>query len=111
MVTLIQMDESPIGGTPPVGMSGSGLESGPGDSAGLDCLAVEDGSSRAGLSNELDITNLTPPKELSSGTVSYNLAIWADNLTYAGLLSNKIEEFENEKINTGRTVKCNAMFR
>ena len=103
MVTLIQMDESPIGGTPPCSMSGSGLESGSGDSARSDGLVVEDGASRAGLSNEIDATNLTPPKELSSGTIGYNLAIGADNLTDAGLLSNTIEEFESEKINTGRT--------
>ena len=71
-------------------MSGSGLESGA--SGGSDSIAIGDGTGRAGLSNELDVTNLTPPKELSSGPRDYNLAIGADNLTDAGLLSNKIEE-------------------
>jgi len=93
-VVLIPLEESPIEGanTREEGDSKN-------TSTGSDVINTE--KKRAGLSNELDTTGLTPVKELSSGTIETNLFWGAENLSRAGV--GTVGEFENEDLVTNVT--------
>ena len=91
---LIPLEESPIEGanTREEGDSNN-------TSTGSDVINTE--KKRAGLSNELDTTGLTPVKELSSGTIETNLFWGAENLSRAGV--GMVGEFDNEDLVTNVT--------
>ena len=88
-VVLVPLDDSPIEGTY------SGLEQGDQSSSTSSTGdVISSQKNRAGISNELDTTGITPTKELSSGTFDSNMFWGADNLTRAGV--GKMNEFDDE---------------
>ena len=107
-VILVPLDDSPIGGAPGEQEESESSNNG---STGSDCISTQ--RNRAGISNELDTTALTPVKELSSGTFEQNLYGGVEDLTRSGV--GKVDELRNENlatipsINKNWFAKTNAM--
>ena len=92
-VILVPLDDSPIGGAPGEQEESESSNNG---STGSDCISTQ--RNRAGISNELDTTALTPVKELSSGTFDQNLYGGVEDLARSGV--GNVYELRNENLVT-----------
>ena len=82
-VVLIPLEDSPIEGIAPALREGNRSGGDSNVSTGSDVVSTQ--KKKAGVSNELDGTAITPAKDLSSGTFGSRLFWGADNLSSAGV--------------------------